>query len=311
MQRSALIVLAALAGAACGGEDDGRSSAPNRLDPKQWDCRAKGVPPRRTPLPVGCATDRSCTERMICGHRSAGGALGVLAPENTLSAVRAAVAVGADFVETDPRPTLDGVLVNVHDTSVDRTTTGSGEVSAMTLAQVQALEIDATGFAGDFSCDRVPTLEQVLLEARGKVHVLIDANKTDRVDLLVAAIVNTDSLEWAIFDTDGANKIEQALALEPTLHTMIRVSSTQELDAELAQFASHPPVLVELNDGASAKALAPSVHAAGHRVFQNAFGIDVAAGFADDPALYEQSYGAGVDVIQTDRPDLVAKHLGR
>ncbi len=295
----------------CSGDDAAARQPAAALSPKSYDCSAKSPPERRSPLATSCATDRACVERMICGHRSAGGAIGVLAPENTLSAVRAAIAVGADFIETDPRPTSDGVLINLHDSSVDRTTLGSGEAAAMTLAEVQALGIDATKFEGDFSCDRIPTLEEVLLEAQGKIHVLIDANKTDRVDLLVAVIQKTGTLDWAIFDTDSQQKIDQALALEPTLHTMIRVSSEQELADELAHFASHPPVIVEINDGADAKQLAPKVHAAGHRVFQNAFGVDIAAGFSDDPSLYEKNYAAGVDIIQTDRPDLVARLLGR
>jgi hypothetical protein len=88
----------------------------------------------------------------------------------------------------------------MHDTSVDRTTDGTGEVIDLTLAEIQSLTLDTFDLTGDFSCERVPTLEQILEAAKGKVHVLVDANKTDRVDLLVAAIQATDTLDWAIFD---------------------------------------------------------------------------------------------------------------
>jgi hypothetical protein len=47
--------------------------------------------------------------------------------------------------------------------------------------------------------------------------VLVDANKTDRVDLLVAAIVAIDTLDWAVFDTSSLDKIDRALAIEPRL----------------------------------------------------------------------------------------------
>lgn len=289
----------------------GSAGAAPVLDPALFDCTFSGIPDRVSPIPITCATDNTCTEKLVSGHRGAGGSIGVIAPEDTVSAVKAAIALGVDYVETDPRPTLDGKLVNLHDTTVDRTTDGSGEASQMTLAEIQALHIDAAKFPGDFSCERVPTLEQILTTARGKVHVLVDANKTDRVDLLVQAIQTTDTLEWAIFDTDSVAKIQEALALEPKLLIMVRISDQAELDSALQTFAGHPPVLVELHDGASPKLLAGPVHAAGHRVMTNTFGTDVAAGFGDNPELYAEPYDNGVDVVQTDRPDLVLRYLGR
>lgn len=262
-------------------------------------------------VPASCATDPLCKTRLVSGHRGAGGELGVIAPENTLSSVRAAVALGVDFIETDPRPTKDGVLVNMHDTSVTRTTDGTGEVDQMTLAEVQALAIDAGELQGDFSCERVPTIEEVLAAAKGKVHVLLDANKTDRVDLLVAAVQKTGTVDWVLFDTDSVDKIDEAIALEPALRTMIRVADEAELDSELKHFAAHPPVIVEIHSGGSAKEMAPAIHAAGNRALQDMFITDLAAGLDDDPSLYGQLFDLGVDIGQTDRPDLMLRYLGR
>lgn len=235
----------------------------------------------------------------------------MLAPENTLSAIRAAVVIGSDFIETDPRPTSDGVLINLHDPELDRTTNGSGNASEHTFAEIQALGIDGSKFAGDYSCDRVPSIEEVLTLAKGRIHVLLDANKTDRVDLLVKAIHDTDTLEWAIFDTDDSNKIQEALALEPKLFTMIRVSDAAEIDAELALFSAHPPVIVELHDGADPKLLAPKLHAQGHRVLVDVFGVDLAAKFTNDPQSYAPVFDNGADIAQTDRPELVVRFLDR
>ncbi len=299
------------AGAAGSGGMAGAAGSAPVLDPGLFDCTSSGIPDRVSPIPITCATDNTCTEKLVSGHRGVGGPIGVIAPEDTVAAVKAAIALGVDYVETDPRPTLDEKLVNLHDTTVDRTTDGSGEASQMTLAEIQALHVDAEKFPGDFSCEHVPTLEEILTAARGKVHVLVDANKTDRVDLLVQAIQTTDTLAWAIFDTDSVSKIQEALALEPKLLTMIRIADQAELDSELQTFSSHPPVLVELHDGAAPKVLAGPVHAAGHRVLIDAFGSDIAAGLDDNPALYAQSYDNGVDVVQSDRPDLVLRYLGR
>ncbi len=294
-----------------GGGAGGTGGAAAIIDPALFDCTAKKAPERVNAVPITCATDAACATKLVSGHRGAGGELGVIAPEDTVAAVRAAIVLGIDFVETDPRPTKDGVLVNLHDTTVDRTTNGSGEAELMTLAEIQALHLKASEYPGDFSCERVPTLEEVLAAAKGKVHVLVDANKTDRVDLLVAAIQATDTLDWAIFDTDSQDKIDEALALEPALHTMIRVGTTDELSAELAHFAAHPPVIVEVHGGADPAALVPAIHAASHRALTDAFVTDVGAGLSDDPSLYDEMWAPGFDMLQSDRPDLVLRNIGR
>lgn len=61
-------------------------------------------------------------------------------PEHTRSAYELALREGADGVECDVRLTRDGHLVCVHDRRVDRTSTGSGLVSDMTLAELRRLD---------------------------------------------------------------------------------------------------------------------------------------------------------------------------
>jgi glycerophosphoryl diester phosphodiesterase len=291
-----------------GGAGGGPSTV---LDPGLFDCSAGAPPERTTNIPVTCLLDSTCAERFVVGHRAAGGELGVVAPENSLAAVRAAIAMGVDAIETDPRTTKDGVLVNLHDATVDRTTDGVGEVADLTFAELSALTLDAARYPGDFSCERVPSIEDVLLAARGKAHVLLDANKTDRIDLLVAAIQKTGTLDWAIVDTDEVAKIDAALALEPKVLTMIRVKSMAELDAELAHFEANPPAIVELDSAPGYEAIAAKARAAGHRTMVNVFGLDLAAKLSSDPSVYAPVFEAPIDLVQTDRPDLVLRHLGR
>jgi glycerophosphoryl diester phosphodiesterase len=73
---------------------------------------------------------------IITGHR---GALGT-EPENTLRSFRRAVADGCDEIELDLRVTADGELVIMHDATVDRTTSGSGEVAALSYDEVRSLD---------------------------------------------------------------------------------------------------------------------------------------------------------------------------
>ena len=285
------------------GGDSGGGASPWPPDPSTYDCTATAPPARWIPRDPACATDATCPDTLVSGHRGAGGALGVIAPEDTVPSVYAAIAWGLDFVETDPRPTADGVLINLHDDTVDRTTSGTGAVEAMTAAEVQALPIDLIDFPGDWSCARIPTLDEILLAAKDRVHVLVDANKTDRVDLLVASIQRTGMVEQAIFDTSSVEKIDAALAIEPGLVTMIRVDSAEALDSQLVHFADHPPVIVEIDDGDPS--LAAAVTARGHRPFMDVFLGDAAASLSGDTSRYTEALSAGVMIPQTDRPDLL------
>jgi glycerophosphoryl diester phosphodiesterase len=85
----------------------------------------------------------------IYAHRGAS----AQAPENTIAAFKLAADQQADGIELDVTLSKDCQLVVIHDDSVDRTTNGTGEVSDLTLAELQALD------AGQG--EHIPTLEEV------------------------------------------------------------------------------------------------------------------------------------------------------
>lgn len=96
------------------------------------------------------------------GHRGAAGH----APENTLAAIRKGIALGVDFVEIDVRCTADGVLVVLHDSTVNRTTNGKGSIDRLSLRDVKALD------AGNG--EDVPTLEEVLSVVAGQTGLMVE-----------------------------------------------------------------------------------------------------------------------------------------
>src|SRR6478752_4437127 len=93
----------------------------------------------------------------IASHRGGG----ATAPENTLPAISAALAGGFEYVEVDVALTADGHPVLLHDATVDRTTDGSGRLSALTLAQVRRLDA-GSWFDPAFAGARVPPLAEFL-----------------------------------------------------------------------------------------------------------------------------------------------------
>jgi glycerophosphoryl diester phosphodiesterase len=83
------------------------------------------------------------------------------APGNTLAAFRLAAQMGADAIELDVHLSADGVPVVIHDFSVDRTTNGTGKVSALTLGQMRQLDV-VSAFHPAFAGERIPSLAEVL-----------------------------------------------------------------------------------------------------------------------------------------------------
>ncbi|MBO10139.1 MAG: hypothetical protein CMJ68_05195 [Planctomycetaceae bacterium] len=95
--------------------------------------------------------------RGICAHRGASDTH----PENTIEAFREAIRLGAHMIEFDVALSKDGQLVLLHDSTLDRTTNGTGPVSAMTLKQLKGL--DAGSFKHKrFAGAKIPTLDEAL-----------------------------------------------------------------------------------------------------------------------------------------------------
>ncbi len=94
-------------------------------------------------------------------------------PENTMTAFRKALEARADGIELDARLTADGHLVVMHDKSVDRTTTGSGIVRDLPLAEIRKLDAGIK-FGAAFENERVPLLEEVFAELGGKLLINVE-----------------------------------------------------------------------------------------------------------------------------------------
>jgi len=61
-------------------------------------------------------------------------------PENTTAAYKKAIELGVEMIECDVNITSDGVLVMMHDPTLDRTTNGTGRVNAATCDEIQRLD---------------------------------------------------------------------------------------------------------------------------------------------------------------------------
>lgn len=115
-------------------------------------------------------------EPLIIAHRGSR----IDTPENTIEAFKEAVEkYGAKAIETDIRISSDGVCYLMHDSTVDRTTDGTGKGSEMTMAQLKALVVDEK----ENRPSTVPTWEEAVAEFAGTdivfychINVTTDAN---------------------------------------------------------------------------------------------------------------------------------------
>ena len=132
----------------------------------------------------------------VAAHR--GGA--ALWPENSLMAFRSALALGVDALELDLHLTADGEVVVIHDPTLERTSTGSGAIRDLALADLAATTRLKTR-DGATTAERVPTFAQVLdLAAPSAIELLpeikVDGNRRryDGIEEKVLALVRSRGL---------------------------------------------------------------------------------------------------------------------
>ena len=129
-------------------------------------------------------------------------------PENSLSAFQSCIDMGIDIVELDVHKTKDGHLVVMHDSSVARTTNGTGQISELTLVQIKALRLkeNSGGITAKLTNEKVPTLMEVMYTVKGKVLANIDKGWQDREQVYDVLKV-TNTIDQTIIKS-GANNQE-------------------------------------------------------------------------------------------------------
>jgi glycerophosphoryl diester phosphodiesterase len=254
----------------------------------------------------------------VIAHRGASADV----PEHTLAAYQKAIDDGADGLECDVRLTRDGVLVCVHDRTVDRTSTGRGPVSTLELADMAELDFatwrrDAGGDGDDEEPDRdqtgVVTLErllEVVQDAPRPLELAIETKhptryaglvETTLVDLLrhSGILAGRHRVRMMSFAVTGLRRVR---ALEPELPTVLLTKR----------------VPLRLRDGrlpSCADAAGPSLAALRalpdwiDRVHDH--GHEVHVWTVDDPADIAWAASVGVDVIITNRPAGALGQLAR
>jgi glycerophosphoryl diester phosphodiesterase len=241
-------------------------------------------------------------------------------PENSLQAIQSSIDMGADIVEIDLQETKDGHLVLMHDKTIDRTSTGKGKVADFTLAELKQFQLKSG--MGRPTGQRIPTLEEAMNLAKGKILVNLDKGY-DHSEKAYEVLRKTGTVDHAIFKgkhphakvAADLKKIIDEIFFMPIV-SLDQPDAEQIIDAYLSK--QNKPVAFELlfiTERSSILNKLNEFRKRGSRVWVNTLWDELCAGRTDDKAVNNigGSYGwfvdKGVNIIQTDRPRLLLEYL--
>lgn len=155
---------------------------------------------------------------VVTAHRGASS----VAPENTLSAMVAAVEAGAEFAELDVGLSRDGEVVLMHDRTLDRTTNGTGNLGDYSLEELRGLEA-GSWFNQGFTGEPIPTLREVIRFAKGQLKLNIEIKNSQEEPTIAAAVVDIirseDFVEECMVTSFSRETIEEVKRIAPEIMT--------------------------------------------------------------------------------------------
>ena len=166
----------------------------------------------------------------IIAHRGFSG----VAPENTMAAFERAIAINADGIECDVHLSKDGKIVICHDTTLMRTTNGSGSIQDYTWDELQAFDA-GSWFSPEFSKERIPSLERLLKLVR-KTDLLLNIElKTETIfypqieEKVVALLKKFDLVDHSLISSFNFQSLSKVKVLLPELATAALIKYPQEV----------------------------------------------------------------------------------
>ncbi len=123
-------------------------------------------------------------ETQITAHRGSS----LNAPENTMSAIEMSIKEGADFVEIDVQRTRDNIVILFHDYNMKRVMNLNGKVEEFNLQTLKSFDI-GSWYSDRFSDERISTLEEVIKETKGKIHLNIEIKSKEFDQVLIEETV--------------------------------------------------------------------------------------------------------------------------
>lgn len=215
------------------------------------------------------------------------------APENSLSAIRQAIADRADFAEIDVQESADGELVLLHDSDLMRVAGLPRKIWEVDYAEIRDLDA-GSWFSPEFAAERIPTLDQAIETARGRIALNIEIKLNGHDQRLAEAVAETVA---------AAGFAEQCIitSLDRDALARVRQSAPQLVIGQIVTVAVGDPRRLDLDllSMESAQATPAAVRA------NRAAGLETHVWTVNDRAGMERMIARGIDNIITDEPELL------
>jgi glycerophosphoryl diester phosphodiesterase len=215
-------------------------------------------------------------------------------PENTLRALRRAIELGADMVELDVHLSRDGHPVVIHDFRVDATTDGTGEVSALTLAELRRLDAGRG--------ERIPTFDEFVEASGRRCGLYVELKGPGTAGPVAAAIRRHRVQESVIVGSFRPELVEAARAAAPEIPAslLVRADVVDPVGDTLATGAAFVHLCWERRSPNPADDVTPALLAS-----CRAAGLGVVLWHEERPAVIERLRGLPVDAVCGNRPELL------
>lgn len=242
-------------------------------------------------------------------------------PENSLEAFSSAINMGVDIIEMDVAKTKDNHFVILHDKTLDRTTNGKGLVSDWTLEALRTLYLkDGLGMETGY---KIPTLEEALMVCKGKALVNLDksydffneafdvAKKTGTTKQIVMKGFGK-TVEQVL--NDFGTKLD-TITFMPIINLDNQPNALQIIDDYQTKLKVKAFEIVFSKDTSKVLTRFSQIRKKGSRIWINALWSSLNAGYEDNEAFKNKDsiYGwylkKGVNMIQTDRPQVLIDYL--
>lgn len=236
---------------------------------------------------------------MISAHRGAH----LKYPENSLAAIRGAIEIGVDFAEIDVRFTKDKHLVLMHDKNINRTTNGKGPVSDFTFEEIRKFKLRQND---SLTKEIIPTLEEALSVAKGKIILDLDIKQDECIDSIMALVIRKGAEKNCLFFVYEPMLAEMIKAKSASFQLLVRTESAQAVDT---LFSVVRPEVVHIDPSHYTEAVVHILKNGKCRVWINALGEVDKKAVSGDLTAYDELLKNGANIIQTDQPGLLKKYL--
>jgi glycerophosphoryl diester phosphodiesterase len=262
-------------------------------------------------------TDRSCA---VIAHRGSWHH----APENSIASIRAAADLGCTVAEVDVRLTKDGALILMHDETTLRMTGTALLPEETTLAELRALTLKERDGLGDAkSTDHlIPTLEEALEAARGRIYLDLDLKDRGIAPQVIACVKRAGledlvDLKFTIETAEDTARLRQ-MQDDSGIAVMAMVKFTTATEVALMEaLLAHPPFMVEtkFDDIERLAVQSARLAEAGTAVWVNSLDVSHCLDFNDTNAMKDADriwgalLAAGISAIQTDESEALIAWL--